>query len=96
MAWADDADENSRRSFLRTLRDVSAQNGYGPAVEAADRILALGNTPDRASVAVLASGIASGMTHVVYDEEVDMDEYDSAYASLGGDADDLEGRAACA
>lgn len=86
--WADALEPEPRKEFLRVLRDVSAESGYGPAVEAAARIVELGNAPDRASVTVLASGICNGRGIVDYADPVDMSDYDAAFAAIGGDSHD--------
>lgn len=82
--WADALEPEPRREFLRVLRDVAAQSGYAPAVEAAARIAGLGNDPDRASVTVLAAGIRDGRGIVDYADPVDMSDYDAAFARVGG------------
>ena len=39
---------------------------------------------DRATIGILASGIANGRGVVEYDEAVDMSDYDAAFAMVGG------------
>ena len=86
--WADSLEHEPRKEFLRVLRDVTAQSGYGPAVEAAARIVGLGSAPDRASVTVLAAGICNGRGVVDYADPVDMSDYDAAFAAIGGGCHD--------
>ena len=90
--WADRLEPEPRKEFLRVLRDVTAQSGHAPAVEAAARIVELGDEPDRASVTVFAAGICNGRGIVDYGEAVDTSDYDAAFAPVGGGRQDDWGR----
>ena len=85
--WMDGLEAEPRKEALRVMRDVAAESGYGPAVEAMARIVGVGNAPDRASVTVLAAGICNGRGVVEYGEAVDMAAYDAAFSLVGGDGD---------
>lgn len=84
-AWMDAMDEEQRRSALRIMRDAAAESGYGPMVAAMERTSALGQSPDRASVLLVASGICNGRDVISYEEKVDLAAYDSAFSTAGGD-----------
>lgn len=84
-AWMDAMEQEERKRALRIMRDVSAESGYGPTVEAMERMAELGTAPDRATVTVLAAGICNGRDVVAYDTEVDMAPYDAAFSAQGGE-----------
>lgn len=79
-----------RAKTLGLLRDVCEESGRPPAVEAMARVVEAGGGVDRATVGVLAGGIADGRGAVVYDEPVDMGESDAAFAPIGGEHHDPE------
>lgn len=83
-AWMDAMDEEQRRSALRIMRDAAAESGYGPMVAAMERASALGPSPDRASVLLVASGICNGRDVIGYEEKVDFAAYDAAFSMTGG------------
>ena len=80
----DAMDEEQRRSALRIMRDAAAESGYGPMVAAMERASALGPSPDRASVLLVASGICNGRDVIGYEEKVDFAAYDAAFSMTGG------------
>ena len=81
----DAMDDAQRRSALRIMRDAVAESGYGPMVAAMERASALGPSPDRASVLLVASGICNGRDAVSYEKKADLATYDSAFSVAGGD-----------
>jgi hypothetical protein len=54
------------------------------------RVVETGGSVDRATVGILAGGIANGRGVVEYDESVDMSDYDAAFAMIGGERHDSE------
>ena len=66
------------------LADAAAESGYGPMVAAMERASALGPSPDRASVLLVASGICNGRDVIGYEEKVDFAAYDAAFSMTGG------------
>lgn len=86
-AWMDGMDGRIRKESLRIMRDVTAVSGYGPTVEAMEHVMEADAVPDRASVAVLASGICNGRGVVEYDKAIDMSAYDAAFSLTGGGVD---------
>lgn len=86
-AWMDGMDERIRKESLRIMRDVTAVSGYGPTAEAMEHVMEADAVPDRASVAVLASGICNGRGVVEYDKAIDMSAHDAAFSLAGGGVD---------
>lgn len=84
-AWMDAMDDAQRRSAPRIMRDAAAESGYGPMVAAVERASALGPSPDRASVLLVASGICNGRDAVSYEGKADLAAYDAAFSVAGGD-----------
>lgn len=83
--WMDSQEAPERAKTLRLLRDVCEESGWSPAVEAMARAVETGGSVDRATVGILAGGIANGRGVVEYDEAVDMSDYDAAFAMAGGE-----------
>ena len=83
--WMDSQEAPERARTLRLLRDVCEESGWSPAVEAMARAVEAGGSVDRATVGILAGGIANGRGVVEYDEAVDMSDYDAAFATIGGE-----------
>ena len=83
--WMDSQEAPERAKTLRLLRDVCEESGWSPAVEAMARAVEAGGSMDRATVGILAGGIANGRGVVEYDEAVDMSDYDAAFAAIGGE-----------
>jgi len=88
--WMDAQDAPDRARTLRLLRDVCEESGWSPAVDAMSRVVGTGGSLDRATVGILAAGMANGRGVVEYDEAVDMSDYDEAFAMIGGDFHDPE------
>ena len=83
--WMDSPEAPDRARTLRLLRDVCEESGWSPTVEAMARVVETGGSADRATVGILAGGIANGRGVVEYDEAVDMSDYDAAFATIGGE-----------
>ena len=64
------------RAELRVMRDQNAVSGWDATVVAMSECLALTGRIDEAGVSIAAARAASG--EVVYDEPVDLAEYDRA------------------
>lgn len=88
--WMDAREAPDRARTLRLLRDVCEESGWSPAVDALSQVVGVGGSVDRATVGILAAGMANGRGAVVYDEPVDMSDYDAAFAMVGGDENDPE------
>lgn len=76
--WMDSLDAADLRSELRMLRDENARSGWDVTLQAAEMAFGACGRVDAASMAVSAARIASGETAIVYDEPVDLAEYDDA------------------
>ena len=83
--WMDSQEPPARAKTLRLLRDVCEENGWSSTVKAMARVVEAGGSIDRATVGILAGGIANGRGVVEYDEAVDMSDYDAAFAMIGGE-----------
>ncbi len=88
--WMDAQEAPDRAKTLRLLRDVCEESGWSPAVDAISQVVGIGGSLDRATVGILAAGMANGRGVVEYDEAVDMSDYDVAFAMVGGESCDPE------
>ncbi|RYQ29661.1 transposase [Bifidobacterium pseudolongum subsp. globosum] len=81
-SWLDQQGRIELQGHLRTMLAVSRDTGWRTAIDAMGDVLSATGTLDAASVELQAARLRAGNEPIVYDEPVDLSEYDIAFSDL--------------
>ena len=81
-SWLDQQERIELQGHLRTLLSVGRDCGWQTTVDAMGDVLSTTGAIDPASVELQASRLRAGQQPIVYDETVDLSEYDIAFSRL--------------
>lgn len=81
-SWLDQQGRIELQGHLRTMLAVSRDTGWRTAIDAMSDVLSATGTLDAASVELQAARLRAGNEPIVYDEPVDLSEYDIAFSDL--------------
>ncbi len=81
-SWLDQQGRIELQGHLRTMLAVSRDTGWRTAIDAMSDVLSATGTLDAVSVELQAARLRAGNEPIVYDEPVDLSEYDIAFSDL--------------
>lgn len=81
-SWLDQCGRIELQGHLRTLLSVSRDVGFRTTLDAMSDVLATTGALDAASVELQAARLRSGAEPIVYDDPIDLSEYDMAFSDL--------------